>query len=620
MVMAQPEIAVPRHRWWIGILLGSGILVNYFDRINLSIAGPELQKTFGLTPTELGWLFSAFFWSYALLQVPTGLVLDRFGVTPIGRIGAGLWSAATALTALAGGFGGVLVARVLLGVAEAPAFPGNAKATGYWFPRSERALATAIFDAAAKFSNVVGAPLMALSVIYFGWRGAFWATAVLSFAYFLAFWLFYRDPSADKHLTKTERAYIRSGGATPEGAASTKAGEMLGYLLSNRKVWGLTIGFAAYGYSFYLFLTWLPGYLVREMHMSLISSASYTTIPWAVATATDLMIGGWLIDHLIKRGHDETRVRKTVLVIGMLFGLAVFGAAFTTQPNLAILWISIALGGLAAAAPVGWSIPSLISPKGGTGTVSGIMNFANNLMGVVAPVTTGYVVGLTNSFSSAFLIAGVVLLIGIFSYVVLLGRIEPLPDPAGETQAAKGVVKTILLLMGVTGSGKTTVALELQRLLGWRFQEGDDLHPAANVEKMRSGHPLNDQDRQPWLEAVGGWIDERLAAGEPGIITCSNLKRAYRRTTVGDRKGVTLVYLVGDERLIAERISRRKHRYMSTSLLHSQFAALEEPLEDEHAVFVPVHPSVTETVTCVLHLINERSAPGPTRQEGSPAE
>jgi MFS family permease len=180
--------------------------------------------------------------------------------------------------------------------------------------------------------------------------------------------------------------------------------------------------------SFYLFLTWLPGYLVREMHMSLATSASYTTIPWIVATITDLAVGGWLIDHLIQRGHDETRVRKTVLVVGMLIGLAVFGAVFTTEPLWAIMWIAIALGGLAAAAPVGWSIPSLIAPKGGTATIGGIMNFVNNLMGVVAPVTTGYVVGLTGSFSGAFLIAGVVLLIGIVSYVVLLGRIEPIPD------------------------------------------------------------------------------------------------------------------------------------------------------------------------------------------------
>jgi MFS transporter, ACS family, D-galactonate transporter len=422
------DTTVPRRRWWIGMLLGSGILVNYFDRINLSVAGPQLQESFGLDPVQLGWLFSAFFWSYALLQIPTGMILDRFGVTPVGRIGAALWSAATALTALASGFGGILAARVLLGIAEAPAFPGNSKATGYWFPRAERALATAIFDAAAKFSNVIGAPLVALAVIHFGWRGAFWATAALSFFYFIAFWLFYRDPSADTHLSTAERAYIQAGGATQEGVAAIGAGAMLGYLLANRKVWGLTIGFAAYGYSFYLFLTWLPGYLVREMHMSLLSSAGYTTIPWIVATITDLLVGGWLIDHLIKQGRDETRVRKAVLVIGMLVGLAVFGAVFTTDLTWAILWISIALGGLAAAAPVGWSIPSLIAPKGGTGTIGGIMNFVNNLMGVVAPVTTGYVVGMTGSFSGAFLIAGAVLLIGIFSYIVLLGRIEPISD------------------------------------------------------------------------------------------------------------------------------------------------------------------------------------------------
>jgi len=132
----------------------------------------------------------------------------------------------------------------------------------------------------------------------------------------------------------------------------------------------------------------------------------------------------------VKRGHDETKVRKGTLVIGMLFGLAVFGATQTTDPRWAITWISIALAGLSAAAPVGWSIPSLIAPKGGTGTIGGIMNFVNNLMGVAAPVVTGYIVGATQSFSNAFLVAGVVLIIGIISYIFVLGRIEPIPSPA----------------------------------------------------------------------------------------------------------------------------------------------------------------------------------------------
>ena len=427
---------IPRRRWGIGCLLGAGVLVNYFDRINLSIAAPQLQQEFGLNAEQVGLMFSVFFWSYALLQIPVGMVLDRFGVMPVGRIGAALWSVATGLTALAGGFGGVIAARIILGIAEAPAFPANAKATGYWFPRTERALATAIFDSAAKFANVIGAPLVALAVIYFGWRGAFWSMAVINVVYFAGYWLWYRDPGDDKALSSAELDYIRAGGGAVEGAASTGAGALLGYLLSTQKVWGLTIGFAAYGYSFALFLTWLPGYLSRELHMSILGSAGYTAIPWMVATITDLAVGGWLIDHLILRGNDETRVRKTVLIVGMLLGLAVFGAAFTTNIAWAIFWISIALGGLAAAAPVGWSIPSLIAPKGGAGTIGGIMNFVNNLMGAVAPIVTGYIVVVTNSFSGAFLVAGLALLVGIFAYVVLLGRIEPVPEPGARQVAS----------------------------------------------------------------------------------------------------------------------------------------------------------------------------------------
>jgi carbohydrate kinase (thermoresistant glucokinase family) len=170
-----------------------------------------------------------------------------------------------------------------------------------------------------------------------------------------------------------------------------------------------------------------------------------------------------------------------------------------------------------------------------------------------------------------------------------------------EKVAASRLGRTVLLLMGVSGCGKTTIALELQRLLGWPFKEGDDLHPAANVEKMRSGHPLNDQDRQPWLEAVARWIDERIAKGEPGIITCSDLKRKYRQITIGSRKGVTLVYLRGNEAMIMERISRRRHRYMPASLLHSQFETLEEPTADEHAIVVSVHASVAETTRDLLN-------------------
>jgi MFS family permease len=219
-------------------------------------------------------------------------------------------------------------------------------------------------------------------------------------------------------------------GAVPEGQLAASPMGMLRYLLSTRKVWGLSIGFAAYGYCFYLFLTWLPGYLVQAMHMSILKSAGFAAIPWGFATLSDLVVGGWLIDHLIAKGCDATRVRKTVLLVGMVGGLAVFGATTTTDPIAAITWITIALSSLAAAAPVGWSLPSLIAPKGGAGAVGGIMNFANNTMGIIAPTVTGYLVGRTQSFVSAFIDAGLVLLVGVASFIFLLGRIEPLPGPS----------------------------------------------------------------------------------------------------------------------------------------------------------------------------------------------
>jgi ACS family D-galactonate transporter-like MFS transporter len=425
-MLKPPDIPVPRRRWGMGALLGSGILVSFLDRINLSVAGPQLQHDLGLDPLQLGVLFSAFLWPYAVLQIPIGLVVDRLGVTLMGRIGAILWTITSAITAVAGGYGGILAARMLLGIAEAPSFPTVSKATGHWFPRSERARATAIFDASAKFSNVIGVPLIAFVVLRLGWRWGFGITSAISFLYFLAFTYIYKDPSADTRLSPAEHAYILKGGGMPEGPSGSNSLEMLGYLLRQPKIWGLAIGFGAYGYSFYLFLNWLPDYMVRSGGMANLKSAA---IPWAVATVTDLAVGGWLIDALIARGADETRVRKSVLVVGMLLGLAIVGATRTTNLHWALFWLSVSLGGLAAAAPVGWSLPSLIAPKGGVGAVSGIMNFAVNAMGIAAPILTGLIIRETNSFSLAFLAAAAALVVGILAFVFLLGRIETMPGP-----------------------------------------------------------------------------------------------------------------------------------------------------------------------------------------------
>src|SRR5262249_39797177 len=161
---------------------------------------------------------------------------------------------------------------------------------GHWFPRTERALSTALFDAAAKFSNVVGVPLVAVAVVHFGWRWGFAWVAALSFGYFAAYFALYRDPSRHRRLAPAGPDSIAAHGAVPERRETSGTGGMLGYLLRRRKIWGLTLGFAAYGYCFYMFLTWLPSYLVQTMHMSVLQSAGYAAIPWLCATVSDLVV------------------------------------------------------------------------------------------------------------------------------------------------------------------------------------------------------------------------------------------------------------------------------------------------------------------------------------------
>lgn len=426
-----PAERVTNLRWGIAVLLGVGVLINYFDRVNLTVAGPALRSEFGIDDATFGILLSGFAWTYAALQIPVGTILDRYGVTFIGRATTLLWSIASGLTALATGFATLFGVRLLLGVGETPTFPINAKATGYWFPTKERALATAIFDASAKLATGIGVPIVAIILAHYGWRMTFIVTAVASFLFFIAFTLWYRNPSEDKRLTHAERTYIEEGGAQPEGqTAAGNVGSALGYLLAKRKVWGVTIAFAAYDYSFYLFLTWLPGYLVKTYHLDIIKSGAYAMVPWLVAAASDLIVGGWLIDYLVKRGVDQNRVRTTIVVVGMIMGLAVLGAITTHDPTVAVTWITIALAGLAATAPVFWSIPSLIAPRGSVGTVGGIMNFFGNVMAIAAPIVTGFVAQGTGAFTNAFIVAAAVLVVGILAYVFVLGRIEPIPEPA----------------------------------------------------------------------------------------------------------------------------------------------------------------------------------------------
>jgi MFS family permease len=342
--------------WLTASLLGAGVLVNYFDRVNLSVAQAALRQQWGVGDIAFGYLSSAYSWTYALLQLPMGALLDRFGVRSVSLIAAFLWSAASFSAAAAPGIRSFFTSRLLLGIAEAPTFPANAKAIANWFPPERRGLPTAIFDAGGKLGPALGVPILGLLLFHFGWRISFAVTGTLSFAYFLAFALFYRenpdaasiarrpgvttevrhpeailpkDPLPSTSASGSVEVPVQEnmsfppkpsqphrGGAVEKPAfglapdsAATPQPTTFRALLKQRKVWGLTLGFSGYGYSFYLFLTWLPGYLTQTLHMDILHSAAATAIPWGFATVSDLVVGGWLVDHLIARGYPATTVR-----------------------------------------------------------------------------------------------------------------------------------------------------------------------------------------------------------------------------------------------------------------------------------------------------------------------
>ncbi len=415
-----------RHRRWrIAWLLGIGVFVNYLDRVNLSVTYNSLFAAFGISDVAFGYLSGAYNWTYAACQLPIGVILDKFGVRRVGRIGSFLWSVASFGAAVTPSLNGLFAARFLLGAGEAPTFPANAKAVGAWFPEHERSFATSLFDAAAKLAPAVGVPLLGAMLIWAGWRWSFALTGAISFVYFLVFWRIYRDPAEDPALTALEQQYIEGRNSPREATLDSEAEpSSLLTLLGQRKVLGLALGFGAYNYIVYLLLTWLPKYLSSALHIDLLHSSFYTGIPWLFGAASGIGIGGWLVDHLIKRGRKASRVRRAVLVGGAVFGLGILGAAYAHNLAQALFWISISICGLSAQSPVAWSLPSLIAGRNDVGKVGGIINFSGQLSGISAPIVTGYLVSWQHSYFWVFGVAAIYLLIGILGYVFLLGRIE----------------------------------------------------------------------------------------------------------------------------------------------------------------------------------------------------
>jgi MFS transporter, ACS family, D-galactonate transporter len=406
-------------RWTVVFLIFLATSINYLDRANLGIAGPDMMKDIGLSKTEFGLLGSAFFWTYALMQIPVGSIVDKLGPRITYGVAVVWWSIFSALTATGRSIGLLVGIRALMGIGESPAFPTNTRVISDWLPSKERGLANGFFTMGIAVGAGLTTPLVAWIVQTFGWRASFIVTGALGLVWVL-FWFanFKNKPSENTKVNKAELEYILDGQLENSKEAATIPLKWY-QLLRYRNVWGILFGLFAQDYLLYLMLTWLPTYLVIERHMTLLKAGFNSIIPW-IAASIGAVLGGYLSDRLIKKGWNPIAARKIIMIIGMIFSLAIIPAAFVTNTQMALALIAISLGGMMFANGGSWAIVADIAPKSMVGVLAGMQNLVGNLSGWIAPILTGFLADQLHSFIAALVVAGAIGALAVILYIVLL--------------------------------------------------------------------------------------------------------------------------------------------------------------------------------------------------------
>jgi MFS family permease len=413
-------------------LLFTMTLINYFDRTVLSIAMPVLIQEFTLTPVAVGYLLSAFIWSYAPCQLPAGMLLDRWGTRKTAARCIAFWSAATALSAAATSFPFMFFTRLLLGIGESPTFPLAARAIREWAPVKERALAFSISGSGPAFGTAISAITIAWLVSVVGWRLAFVFSGALGFVWVAVWLLLYRDPEEASWLSAAERRMILA--ERSPGGTSGAEGMGLKELLSYQTMWGLFLVQGCVNYTQYLFLTWLPTYLVQSRGLNILHSGVQTGICYFGAMI--LTIGmGRLCDHLLTPEAVKAGKRRYAVVI-LAFGASVMVLApYTASETLLLAEITISLACVQSVFVNTYSLTNdLLHAGKSIGTAIGWIQLGGNIFGLAAPIATGYIVAATGSFTSAFLLAGALLIIGAIITLTMTRR------PVGAPLSGIGAV------------------------------------------------------------------------------------------------------------------------------------------------------------------------------------
>lgn len=407
-------------------------LINYFDRIALSIANPAVTAELDLSAAEMGLLLSAFSLPYAIAQLPLGVMLDRLGARIMLGAGLMLWSIAQ----LAGGFvqslNQFLASRILLGVGEAPQFPAGAKVFSEWYALEKRGTPTGIFVASTTIAPALAPPVLTGMMLAFGWRGMFIIMGALGVLAAVGWYALYRD-RCNVELSPEEVDYLSGAGRAASDENQMTFAEWLG-LFRERTTWGLALGFMGVIYMVFLYVTWLPAYLQQERGLSIAESGWVLMIPFIGGTLGQLT-SGYASDRLLARGMGPIASRKWPICIGLVFA-AVFTvpAAYTPNLSTAIACLTLAMYFVNLASGGSWALVSVAAPRRLVASLGSIMNFGGYLAGAAAPLITGIVVDETGSFVNALLISACVALAGAMAYILIVKA--PIADPVQRQGAA----------------------------------------------------------------------------------------------------------------------------------------------------------------------------------------
>jgi sugar phosphate permease len=433
--MSERLNATQRLKWVqrsaLAMLVVAGV-INYIDRATLAVANPLIREELGLSIADMGYLLSAFLWSYAFSQLPTGAMVDRLGPRILLTIGLSLWSLAQVLGGLVRGFGEFFGARILLGIGEAPQFPTGARVVRDWFNQRDRGLATGIFNCASSLGTAIAVPLLTFLMLAFGWRTMFMIMGIAGLA-MAAVWCFaYRNPQ-ERALTAEENAYRTQGDPPGQRTKVTLREWML--LFRFRTTWGMILGYFGCIYLTWIYTAWLPGYLEIERHMSVKFTGVAAAIPFAWGVVGGV-VGGYLADILVRRGVAPLKSRRYPAAIALTgTALCTVAAAYVSSNVLAIVFISASLFLVYVTSTCAWALSSVAVPTNCTASIGAMQNFGGYLGGALAPTVTGIIVQQTGSFVPALVVGALIGVASAASYLFIVDQpitaadMDALSDP-----------------------------------------------------------------------------------------------------------------------------------------------------------------------------------------------